>query len=527
MTHSLPARVGRVQEPTPPQQPDRCAEDFTDRDRQVRAFLDQQRFIDALKLLEQAISYDQITKETYEFLGEALHGIGRNREAIEALNAACFYQENPWQCLSFMGDIHMDLKEYDEAIIAYRGALVLKPDLVLQQAGIAQALFHLGKLDEALCMAHQAVTRVGKHPYPYYILGLLQLYCGEISQSISSLEMALRIDSNHAPSHTTLGLALLVGGGFGYDSWNHYSWRLKMPPYATAPESFRELPIWDGSAVEGRVLFWPEQGIGDSIFSLRFPPHIKLPPQQIMLAVDYRLQRLCERSLPGIQVLGEQPVEPGSLGISHTYPLCSGGLLVEETILSSLFDQPWPCPFLIPAVQQMAQFRSELVASGAKRIIGISWFSDPEKIHGKDKSVDLAMFHLLAELEGVQLVDLQYGDTALERESFTSATGHHVYSTDFDKREDLDTLVALIAACDEVVTVSNATAHLAGALGKKGIVLLPAGKGLTWYWLRTQTWTPWYPTLSLVRQQRAGQWEEEMRTIQNLIRYPSYTPLSR
>jgi ADP-heptose:LPS heptosyltransferase len=34
-----------------------------------------------------------------------------------------------------------------------------------------------------------------------------------------------------------------------------------------------------------------------------------------------------------------------------------------------------------------------------------------------------------------------------------------------DNYTDLDGLAALIAACDEVLTISNVTAHLAGALG--------------------------------------------------------------
>ena len=42
-----------------------------------------------------------------------------------------------------------------------------------------------------------------------------------------------------------------------------------------------------------------------------------------------------------------------------------------------------------------------------------------------------------------------------------------------DNREDLDGLAALIELCDLVVSTSNVTIHLAGALGKETWVLLP------------------------------------------------------
>jgi len=55
----------------------------------------------------------------------------------------------------------------------------------------------------------------------------------------------------------------------------------------------------------------------------------------------------------------------------------------------------------------------------------------------------------------------------------------------------------LIEACDEVVSIGNATAHLAGALGKKTTVLLPEAP--SWRWLAQGTTTPWYCSLTLRR----------------------------
>ena len=52
---------------------------------------------------------------------------------------------------------------------------------------------------------------------------------------------------------------------------------------------------------------------------------------------------------------------------------------------------------------------------------------------------------------------------------------------------------ALIQAVDIVITISNSTAHLAGALGKPTLLLLPSGKGQLWYWTEVDSHIPWYP----------------------------------
>lgn len=57
---------------------------------------------------------------------------------------------------------------------------------------------------------------------------------------------------------------------------------------------------------------------------------------------------------------------------------------------------------------------------------------------------------------------------------------------------------------DLVITVDSMVAHLAGALGRPVWLLLQ--HEADWRWLRDRTDSPWYPTMRIFRQPRAGDW---------------------
>jgi Flp pilus assembly protein TadD len=482
-------------------------------EQQAAALIEASRYIEALELLDQAIAREPESGRLYALLGQALQGVGRPREAIEAFNAACFSLEDPWRCLVAMGDLHMEVGEVVEAATAFRSALFLKPELQVLQASIAFTLFRQARLEEALGLARQAVVVAGQHAHAHYVLGTVLFCRGDLEAAKDCFERAIAIDPDHVVSHASLGQVQLMQGHLGKAAWQEYAWRLRMPNYRQPPAAFLGLPEWEGQAVEGNVVLWVEQGLGDCLFSLRFVERMGLAASRIVVAVDERLVPLVQRSMPDVQVIDQGSGDPQALGVTHRFALCSGGMHAD---LADGLEEAWHCPYLFAAAEPVMRFRRELDRHSARVKIGISWCSDPQRSHGRDKSVPLSLFGKLAELEGVQLVDLQYGDTREERQEFLERSGHDLLHFDFDQRQDLDSLAALITACDAVVTVSNVTAHLAGALGKKGVVMLPADKGLFWYWHRNRSTSPWYPTLSLVRKERGGSWEEVMAQVVRL-----------
>ena len=130
----------------------------------------------------------------------------------------------------------------------------------------------------------------------------------------------------------------------------------------------------------------------------------------------------------------------------------------------------------------------------------------------KNKNIEIDLLKPMFKDLDIVLLNLQYGDVDNEIKEFTNSTGIEVLQcSSVDNREDLDGLAALIELCDLVVSTSNVTIHLAGALGKETWVLLPYVANF--WWLLDRTDSIWYPTLKLYRQNLFGNWGNTLFTV--------------
>ena len=83
---------------------------------------------------------------------------------------------------------------------------------------------------------------------------------------------------------------------------------------------------------------------------------------------------------------------------------------------------------------------------------------------------------------------------------------------EIDKFNDIDKLLALISELDLVLTVSNTTAHLSGAIGKKTFLLAPDNRAQLFYWMFSKERTPWYPSIKIFK--KKNNWESALKDIQ-------------
>lgn len=149
---------------------------------------------------------------------------------------------------------------------------------------------------------------------------------------------------------------------------------------------------------------------------------------------------------------------------------------------------------------------------------GVSW-SSKRKGLGKNKSISLEQMLVPLASDRLHFVNLQYGDTAAERQALQEKHGIDVQNVDsIDNFNDLDGLAALIEACDVILTTSNTTAHLAGALGKETLLLLPVGRSKHWYWQASQDGKSlWYPSIRLFSQEQPDAWQLPLANIKSYL----------
>ena len=156
-----------------------------------------------------------------------------------------------------------------------------------------------------------------------------------------------------------------------------------------------------------------------------------------------------------------------------------------------------------------------LSLSGAKKLVGIAWHSANQDSSGQ-RNIPLALWQLLFALPHVQYVVLQYGDHRMEIDDVNRRFSGKLYlDSGIDSFHDMDALAAQIAAMDEVVTIDNATVHLAGALGVKTTLLLSAAS--EWRWGLERTDNRRYASVYLERQEKILAWEPVMARVEERL----------
>jgi ADP-heptose:LPS heptosyltransferase len=170
-----------------------------------------------------------------------------------------------------------------------------------------------------------------------------------------------------------------------------------------------------------------------------------------------------------------------------------------------------PISFLKPNKIEANLIKRQL-KKDSKKICGISWKSKNEKI-GFAKSIELTEMIELLKIKDINFIDLQYGNTEEEINDLEKKHGIKIDPLDaLDKFNDLEGLLNHIEACDFVVTSSNVTAHLAGAIGKKTFLIVPHGVGKLWYWHDDDN-SCWYPSIKIYRQTQPHDWNSVIKTL--------------
>jgi tetratricopeptide (TPR) repeat protein len=494
---------------------------------------------EALARFDRAIALDPADAVSYSNRGNAYRDLGRHAEALKDYETAVAIAPDFTDALYNLGLLLQDAGRRDEAIARYTTVLTLDPGyaaawnnrgILLQalgrhdaaladferalelQPGYAQALvnrgislYRLDRVEEAIDSYDRALQSDPGNSLAWMNRGVAQQQLGRWQAAQQDYCAALRADPRNADAHRNLGLCRLLLQDFA-GGWPEYEWRWQTAQYAP----YRQhggVAEWDGRPLRGSLLVWGEQGLGDQIFFAGMLSDLRARVDRVIVTVDARLVPLFRRAFPDFTIVPAGRPE-GLRDVRCDAQIAIGSLGRHLR----LRPPAAPRAYLQADRATVALLRRRLQAPG-RIICGLSWGSRNAEL-GDRKSLPLEALAPLFGLGGILAVDLQYGDTAAEREALFRKTGHRLtHLPDIDNFLNIDGLAALIGACDVVVTVSNTTAHLAAALGKPVCLLLASSSTLLWYWHVGLSCSPWYPDVRIFRQTASGCWTEPVTAL--------------
>lgn len=416
--------------------------------------------------------------------------------------------------LHMLGVIEFQMKQYAEAVRLIREAKAIKPQNELIHFNLGNALRALGQLPEAGEAFNKALELRPDHLEALKNLGNVYKEQNRIADAITCYDRLLDMAPGHPHTCYNKAIALLTGGQLA-EGWDLYEYRLRCDTSTVTHSSQgktsklgsqlpRQAPDWNGGSLRKPLLVLQEQGLGDQIFYGAMLADLEAAGLESFVCLDGRLQALFARSFPGLDfVLPTEIAEldPAQQLFGAQIQIASLGRFMRRDA-GSLARVPSP---YLSADPRLANALRQRLRKNGKLICGVSWSSKQAET-GSSKSLPLPALRPVLQVPGVEFVDLQYGDTREERQALQALTGITVrHCDDIDNKNDIHALAALIEACDLVITVSNSTAHLAAALGKPTMILLAHHTPL-WYWHLDSMSSPWYPTVTLLRQPAPDDW---------------------
>jgi ADP-heptose:LPS heptosyltransferase len=146
--------------------------------------------------------------------------------------------------------------------------------------------------------------------------------------------------------------------------------------------------------------------------------------------------------------------------------------------------------------------------------VGLCWRGNPGNPRDAQRSIPLAALTELFE-QPATFVSLQPPGAAAEIAEAELAASIEDWSSELDRDGAFLDSAALMMSLDVIVTVDTAIAHLAGALGRPAMLLL--AKNPDFRWMLGRRDTPWYPSLTLLRQERAGDWSGPLEAVRQAL----------
>lgn len=393
---------------------------------------------------------------------------------------------------------HLLLGSFKEAESISISVLAQNPDSYEASVNLIAAFNMSGDHESAIDKSRALCAKNPGIAAAWNLMGIALEKTGQYAEAIAAYETSIKILPFYAEAHQNLALLDLFERRFD-QGWARYEWRWKNPSYQAKRLFQSPSDPWDFRAP---LLIWNEHGLGDQlIYCSYLPDTLKLVDVPLVLICNPKLCPILKDRFQteSVSVVTLDEFEASSMGHHnfHAIPMAS-----LPNFLWRYYRHPTTPvggAYLSNLLGLRTDWQKGASASKHGLRIGISWRSfNPQFESSKSIPLPRLIDGLTDCLdESDVLVNLQYGDVKSELTKVRPSSLRFYETSHVDKTNDLIALAGLIASCDLVVTVSNTTAHLAGAIGVPCLVLVGRGMSRFWYWHDLDGRSPWYASVRL------------------------------
>jgi tetratricopeptide (TPR) repeat protein len=345
------------------------------------------------------------------------------------------------------------------------------------------------------------------------------------AQTLATMALALERVGRLEDARETVGRAVLAapdaiephvarGGIFGRDADYAQAWPEIEFSFVEERAWFRKrfgAAEWNGEDLAGkRLLLVNGQGAGDLLQMVRFAPALRARGAEVLVEVPPALAPVLG-TVPGITLAPKDTVARDAVDVFAR-------AMALPRILGETGAHPAGAYLHVPETAA-ARWRDRLGPRSGRLRVGLAWAGNPYHSNDHFRSLSLAAFAAFAGLDGIEWISLQVGPKAYE-----AAPAGLPLTRLHDEIRDFADTAAIVAACDLVISVDTAVAHLAGAIGAPVWLLLPARP--EWRWPRSGETSPWYASMRLVHSGADG-WPVALeRAIERLRERLAFTSAS-
>ncbi|QDH17681.1 tetratricopeptide repeat protein [Swingsia samuiensis] len=431
----------------------------------------------------------------------------RRPDILHVLSEAQKLTPRDPRLLDAQGLVLMHLGRFQEAEIALKKSLGIRPNNLETLNFLAMVLSEAGRFDEALSIMQYLRTASPEEWGPGCNMACILNNIGRLEEAANVYRETIPLAPHEPVLRLNHSITMLKSGRMA-QGWTEHEWRFGVPGHTSLPKATLLPNITPNLNLKGkRVLVTQEEGLGDTLMYLRYIPLLGRTGAIVHIWGTSTLADLCQR-MEGVSV-----VQHG--GETPEYDYHCPFISLPRVFSATQTPMGVPVPYLIPSPDKVAQWKKILRPDRQLRV-GLVWAGGARPEHtnaymlDRQRSMPLALLAPLAKLKGITFYSLQKDEPASQISDFPSPLIDYM-----PQCLDMDDTAALVSCLDIIVSVDTSMVHLAGGLGKPVIMMDRFNN--CWRWQQGREDSPWYPFMRIVRQTHFRDWSDVISQVKDLL----------